>query len=86
MNQEIGLIVIGLILPPLIDLVNRFVKVEKLRFLVAVIFSLVAGGILAYLQYGFDQILANGSLIFISSQMIYKLWYEKSGLQNVVRG
>ena len=67
-----------------IDLVNKYVKNSRWRYVVSVIFSLVAGAVLAFMQYGND-VWNNAGLIFVSSQSIYKLWYEKSQLKARIR-
>jgi hypothetical protein len=86
MNDQLLLVIVGAILPPFIDLVNRFVKQSHWRFIISLVFSLVVGGVIAFLQFGWDELLANGGLIFASAQTVYKLWYEKSSWQRTIRG
>lgn len=86
MNSQVVLLIIGAILPPFIDLVNRFVPSSNWRFVVSVLFSVMAGAVLSYFDYGFNAVLADAGLLFTASQTIYKLWYENSSLQRVARG
>lgn len=85
MTEEIVVVAIGAVLPPLIDVVNRFVKLSWLRFVIALLVSLILGVVLAYFQYGWGGIAADAGVIFIASQTVYKLWYDKSGLQARIR-
>jgi hypothetical protein len=85
MNDAIIPLVLGVILPPIIDLVNKYVANSKLRYLVALVFSLVAGAIIAVVQSGWDNVWADAGLVFAASQTVYKLWYEHSGLQTRIR-
>jgi hypothetical protein len=85
MTEELVVVLIGLVLPPAVDLVNRFIQQSWLRYVVALLVSLILGGILAYAQYGWGGIAADAGVIFIASQTVYKLWYDKSGLQTRIR-
>ena len=80
MQETMIIGVLGAVMPPIIDLVNRFVPHSKWRYLVSVLFSIVVGAILAFLQYG-EDVWQNAGLIFAASQTVYKLWYENSRLQ-----
>ena len=85
MSEEINLLVLGAILPPLIDLVNRYVPDTKLRFLVSLVVSVILGGVLAFLQFG-DEIWQNAGLIFAAAQTVYKLWYKDTAAHTRLRG
>lgn len=84
MQETIIVGVLGAVLPPVIDLVNRFVPNSRIRFLISIGFAVVVGAILAFLQYG-EDVWSNAGLIFAASQTVYKLWYEKSQLQTRIR-
>jgi hypothetical protein len=86
MNNEWIVVILGVLLPPVIDLVNRYVSNEKGRFLIAIGFSILVGGIWSVIQNGWENVAKDIGLIFATSQIVYKLWYEKSGLQDKVRG
>jgi len=85
LQEQIILAVIGAVMPPFIDLINRFVKNSRLRFVVSIMSTLLVGGILALAQYGSD-IWTNTGLIFAASQTVYKLWYSESEIKNFIRG
>lgn len=85
MNEALVIAIIGLLSPPVIDLVNKYVPNKHVRFVVALVISFVVGGALAYVQYG-ESVLQNATLIFAAQQTVYKLMYEDSKLQTRVRG
>jgi uncharacterized membrane protein required for colicin V production len=84
--EELYLVVLGALLPPVIDLVNRFIPNSSLRFIASLVICLTLGSILAFLTSGVEGILADGTIVFAMSQVVYKLWYEKSQLQTKIRG
>lgn len=86
MGNEVLLLVVGGLLPPVIDLVNKFVPNSHGRFLVSVVFAFVVGAILAFFQYGTDEVLANAGVIFVAAQAVYKLWYKESGIHARIVG
>lgn len=86
MDNQLVLLILGALLPPVIDVVNRYVANPKFRFLIAVVVSIIVGGVVSVVQFGADEVIANSTLIFSTSQLVYKLWYEQSQLQDKVRG
>lgn len=84
MNSDLFVLLIGVILPPVADLINRRIANSQIRFLVVVILCLLLGTALAFLENG-TGVLENGSLIFASSQVVYKMWYENSDVQLRIR-
>lgn len=79
-------LILGAVLPPVIDVVNKYVPNSNARFLVSVLFALVVGGIMTYAEFGLEGLFANAGLIFVSAQAVYKMWYDHSKLQNKMRG
>lgn len=80
------ILILGVILPPLIDLVNRYVKNDRVRFLISVGFSILVGGIWSVMKNGWENVAQDIGLIFATSQIVYKLIYEKSKIQEKIRG
>lgn len=78
-------IILGAVLPPVIDLVNKYIMDRRVRFIVSVVFALIIGAVVAVFENGLDDVLANAGLIFISAQMVYQIWYKESGLQSRIR-
>jgi hypothetical protein len=86
MTNELIVVILGVFLPPVIDLVNKNISNQKYRFLIAVGFSILVGGIISVVQNGWENVSKDVGLIFATSQIVYKLWYEKSELQGKIRG
>lgn len=93
--EIIGQIVIGQGVPAFIDLINRKISDKKARFAVALLVCLILGvlatlGDLIELIYSptLDRglkIFQAGVMIFSSSQVAYKTYYENSILQVKIR-
>lgn len=83
MNAQLnGLI--GLVLPPVIDLINSKVTDSKVRYLVSMGICIVVGVLLNIgdLTAGsLDTVIASVMLVFVSAQSTYNLYWEKSGLR-----
>lgn len=85
-SNDLLALILGAVLPPIIDLVNKHVPNSNLRFLIALLFSLVVGGLMAMFEFGWESVVNNAGLVFAASQTVYKLWYEQSNMQNRIRG
>lgn len=86
--------IVGLLLPPIIDLVNRFIKDKSLRFLAAFLICSLFGLGLNWLQTsfsfaspleGFQSLSASILAVFGASQVSYNLGYEDSKIQDAIR-
>lgn len=79
---------VGFLLPPVIDLINRKINNSDIRFWVSVLFCAVVGVLIAYSKGNIGDINAIISSIFIVfglAQISYKAVYESSRLQTKVR-
>jgi hypothetical protein len=91
MNDTTLLLVQGLIgqvLPPLTDLINKWVPSARLRFLSSMIISAVIGLVFTFhkLQFGnIDQFLLSSLVVWASSQAAYKFYYGGSLWQANIR-
>ena len=78
---------IGLLLPPVIDLINRKIKDSDLKFWVSVAFCVVVGAVLQVVSGGgnaeayFESIMA----VFGLAQLSYMAVYQDSGVQTKIR-
>lgn len=86
---------VGIILPPIIDLVNQFINNKQIRFLMAFSICAVFGVAVNWLSSQFIfatpmeafQSLSSSILaVFGSSQVTYNLGYEDSKMQDTIRG
>jgi len=75
---------VGLLLPPLIDFINKKISVKKWRFVVS---FLVCTGVGVGMNAGnlnsdsVGDVLGSISVVFASAQVAYKLYWEKSDLR-----
>ena len=75
---------IGFILPPLIDLINKKISNSKTRFVVS---FLTCVGVGVGMNYGklnvnsLGEVLGAIGVVFASAQVAYKLYWEKSSLR-----
>ncbi|QGH72336.1 MAG: hypothetical protein [Podoviridae sp. ctg2L5] len=83
---------IGIIFPPVIDLINRFVKDSAVRFLIAFIICAATGVFLNWIETGFvyadrlttfQSISASILAVYGSSQISYQ-FYKDSGVQKAI--
>lgn len=80
--------ILGITLPPLIDLINRWVPSAKARFIASVLICLIAGIVMnaSRLMFGnLDQLLETILIVFTSAQGAYHLYYKDSKLQGTLR-
>lgn len=78
---------LGLILPPVIDLLNRKVANSSMRWLIATAICLLLAAItnVASLQFGnTEQFLASFGLIFAEAQGVYHLYWNDSGVRKTL--
>lgn len=82
-------IVVGVIAMFVADVINRKIDNSRLRFLLIVVLSLVGGLLTVLTQIKVatpQEIIASASMVFTTSQVLYKLLYKDSSLQGKIRG
>jgi hypothetical protein len=83
----IGLL-IGQVVPPTLDYINKWVSSAKLRFLLSLGVCGAVGILLNInnLKTGnLEQVLATGLVLWTSAQGAYNLYYKGSAVQNNIR-
>ena len=73
--------IIGFILPPIIDLINTRVANTQIRFWISMAVCVVfafAANIEEFASLDWNTILGKIGLVFTESQIIYKVYWEKS--------
>lgn len=78
---------IGFVLPPFIDLLNRKVSNSNLRYIISLALCLVISAVLHLneLQLGnAESFFASAGLIFGEAQTVYKLYWEKSEVRDTL--
>ena len=77
----------GFILPPFIDLINRRIENSKVRFWVSMLVCVAVAVVLNLDKLNsFDELLGKASLIFAQAQIVYKTYWEKSGIREKIVG
>ena len=79
-------LIVGGILPPFIDFVNRKISQSWLRYLISVLACLVIGAIVNYQNLNPSDVLASGAIIFGSAQSIYRLYWRGSDARVTIYG
>lgn len=72
---------IGFILPPIIDLINKRVPKSNLRYIISLLVCLIIAAVLNVkeLQFGnSESFLVSFGLIFGEAQTVYKLYWSES--------
>lgn len=75
---------VGVIMPPLTDYLNKDVKSEKGRYFIAILAVIVAAIATEWnaLTYGSpEEVLATAGIIFAESQTIYRFYFKDSQLR-----
>lgn len=81
-------LLVGQLVPPVTDLINKHVPSANIRFLASLLVSLVIALALNYNRIVFgspEELLLTGTIIFSSAQVAYKFWYDKSQYQANIR-
>lgn len=81
--------IVGIFLPPVIDLINKHIPHPQYRFWVSFLFCTVVGAIVYYFSYPemytFEGVGLSITSVFGLAQLSYKGVYEKSVLQDRLR-
>lgn len=74
-------IIIGALLPPVIDLINRRISSSKVRYVISVVVCLLLGVALNYQGLSLsnpETFLTSFGLIFASAQTTYKMYWKEN--------
>lgn len=77
-------VVLGALLPPVIDLVNNKIADSKVRYLVSIIFCTVLAFLVEQITNDattLGRLFEGSTTVFLSAQTIYKLYWENSSLR-----
>jgi len=78
---------IGVILPPIIDLVNTKISNEKVKFVVSFLICSAMGVAVNYPKLKFvslEEVLGSIALIFAGAQASYRLYWKTSNIRRIV--
>lgn len=75
---------VGVILPPIVDIVNKDIKSDEERYLVTLLICLLTGAIMKWesLVVGSPgEALKSAGIVFFESQTVFKLYFKNSYLR-----
>jgi hypothetical protein len=81
MNESISLI-LGVILPPIIDLLTKKVTNSKLRFGISLGVCVLIGAAINFRNFKVEEILESVALVFTSAQIIYRTYWKTADLRS----
>lgn len=87
MNEVIPF-VLGAVLPPVIDLINKYISDAKWKYLVSVVICVVLAFILNLAgndASNLGKLVEGSSAIFLSAQTIYKLYWKESDIRQSLK-
>lgn len=79
-------LIVGAIMPLVIDAINKFVTDSRLRYLVSIGICLIVGALFNLGSLSLNNILESGAIVFAAAQTIYKTYYSQSLLREKVYG
>lgn len=82
---ELFELLVGTILPPLIDVLNSKVKNSNVRYALAVMMCLLVGVAFNYKNLNVYDFLASGAIVFASAQSIYKVYWRDSSARTSLK-
>jgi hypothetical protein len=77
-------VLIGLVLPVVLEFVNKYIKSSGGKFAVSLIIPLLIGVVIniGSLKAGsVEEVLESGTIVFTAAQAMYKLYFKDSTLQ-----
>jgi len=78
---------VGVVMPPIVELLNRDVKSETERYIVSVLLCFLAAILLHWREVEVgspETVLAYATLIFMESQTVYRLYFKKSRIRGLM--
>jgi len=77
---------IGLVLPPVIDLINKKIGDERIRFAVSILLCIVVGLLINLDKLNdLNSLLGNMAVVFATAQTTYNLYWKKSTLRKAIK-
>ena len=81
MNVQSLDLIVGALLPPVIDFINRHVGSSQLKYIISLVVSVIIGAVLNYQNLDLATVLGSTALVFAAAQSTYKLYWEDSGIR-----
>jgi hypothetical protein len=77
--------IVGLVMPPVIDLINTKITDTKVRYIVSLLTSLILGLLFSWNELDWQNIFASASIIFAASQTTYNLYWKNSSTREALQ-
>ena len=74
-------LIIGAVLPPVIDFLNRYIKNATFRYVGSLVICLIIGTLLNLSSLSLEDILKSGAVVFAAAQTVYKTYWQGSDLR-----
>ena len=81
MEKQVFETLIGAVLPPVIDLINKRIEDKKVRYIVSMGVCLLFGWSINMKDLNWANFLASGTLIFASAQTVYQTYWKRSKIR-----
>lgn len=81
MTETLSL-VLGAILPPIIDLLTKKVTNDKVRFGISMAVCVLVGVAINYQTFDLQNILGSVGLVFASAQVVYRTYWKNATLRS----
>lgn len=82
MNEELGLV--GIVLPPVIDLLNSYIVDSRIRFLISFAICALLGAALAGFS-SWSTVVHMTTIVFATAQATYNLGWKESDIRQVMK-
>lgn len=79
--EQITPVLLGAVLPPVIDFLTKTVTSSKVRFYISLAVCVLVGVLINFNNLAGSDILASVALVFSSAQVIYKTYWKESTLR-----
>lgn len=79
---------VGFVMPPFVEIVNKDVKTEEERYIVAVLVCGFAAVVLHWHQIAYgspEQVVAYAGIIFLESNTLFKLYFANSWFRGKIQ-
>lgn len=77
---------VGFVLPPVIDFINKKIGDDSIRFMVSAAICIIVGLLLNIDKLGdMNSLLGNIAVVFATAQTTYNLYWKKSTLRKVIK-
>lgn len=74
-------IITGMLMPPIIDVVNRKISSSTLRYIISLVVCILVGVLMNWGEISLENILQSGAIVFASAQSTHKIYWSGSSVR-----